>query len=720
MESAMLSAGARSLSRLSSSTRALAEQALAGEHGRAMQNADFSLDPRQAERMLPATRYAETIRLIARRAPLRYVPGERLMGSATLLEATRHMTPASEFPSTSHTTIGFERALNEGLLSYERRIRARMKRGGLDGRGQRLLEAMLTCVDAMRIWRERNLEHIRALGSELHGLDRETCEEVVRIADGVADRPPASFHEGVQALWFLWEFQRLCGNWSGIGRIDKMLGPLLRHDLRHGVVSLDGARDILAHFWVKGAEWIGAPSHGSGDAQFYQNIVLSGVDEHGTDVTNEVTYLVLDIVEQLHISDFPVAVRIGKRTPDRLLRRIAEVQRCGGGIVSIYNEDVVVPTLQRFGFPAKEARNFTNDGCWEVLVPGKTAFGYKAFDVLQILQAVLGLEENGEIPVCSDFEALYARFESGFARRLEKIQAEIDEIDKDPARPVKRGAPAKAPAVLLSIFVDDCIERARGYKDGGPVYRVAAPHAGGLPDTANSLLMIKRLVYDERRFAMSELVQLLRSNWCGAEALRKEIMTRYELYGNDDDEADAMMTRVFDTYVELGSRVQRRKGVLRPLGISTFGREVGWRHKRMATAHGRKAGDILASNLSPTPGSDRKGPTAAIRSFCKMDFGRLPNGVPLDLKILPQSVAGEKGLMTIVALLKSFVNLRGWYLQMDVVDTAVLRDAQKHPERYANLAVRVSGWSARFTTLNSEWQELIINRTEHEVAGHGR
>ena len=263
------------------------------------------------------------------------------------------------------------------------------------------------------------------------------------------------------------------------------------------------------------------------------------------------------------------------------------------------------------------------------------------------------------------------------------------------------------------MLVEGCLEKGRGYHDLGPKYTVFAPHAGGLPDAVNSLYVMKKLVFEEKRLTFGELRRILREDWQGHETLRREIQRRFELYGNDRAEADAMMARVFDDYTEIVWGNREIAGILRPAGISTFGREANWRDLRAATPFGSRRGDVLATNLAATPGTDRHGPTALMKSHCKMDLRRVPCGVPLELKLHPTSLKGEEGLSSLVSLLKSFVSLGGFYLQVDVIDTQVLRDAQKHPDRYPNLCVRISGWSARFTTLPRDFQEIVIQRTEH-------
>jgi formate C-acetyltransferase len=420
-----------------------------------------------------------------------------------------------------------------------------------------------------------------------------------------------------------------------------------------------------------------------------------------------VTYLVLDIVEELHISDFPVAVRVSGNTPDKLWRRIAEVQRTGGGIVSIYNEDLVIRALTRFGFPLRDARSFANDGCWEVLIPGKTCFGYIPFDALQLLQEAMGTHpEHPSAREFASFEALYAAFEERFAEKIRELYS----------RQIEEEWHYGVPTPLLGLWVEGCIEKGLEYGNRGPKYTVYALHAGGLPDVANSLHAIKALVFDQGRVSYAQMRDILQKDWAGHDQLQSEAWRRVVLYGNDDAEADTMLGRVFETYVTLCERTGRADpSILRPPGISTFGREIEWRHLRAATPFGRKAGDILSSNLSPTPGSERYGPTAVIRSYAKPNFERLPNGVPLDLKLLPANLRGPAGIETIVALIKTFIDLGGWYLQLDMVDSEQLRDAQRHPERYPNLTVRVSGWSARFSTLGKEWQDMVIQRTAHEI-----
>lgn len=907
--------------RLSDVTHALAQRAQTGEHGRSMSEAAFALD----ETTLPVgasadVRYAYATKLVAENAPLRLLPGERIVGSATLREAAAHRAPVAGVSSTSHTTLGFDRILKSGYQGLRQQIDERLARGGFEpsasasavvaegrsgeafrtshgcaywaeakarpeystppltvecwaklhskdafnvivlnknkdsrfhwelysyagtgcfsaylpgyapaevkseriitdgqwhylamvfadarvrlyvdgeqvadaavtaagdlgdgsgnlyfggypphsigcngeidevrvsnvartvaaiptaplevdaatlglwrmGRlngdvalvdagpsanagipviakgGADLLEAMRLCLDAATIWHKRYLDALDERIAASTGDEQAAYRQVRETLERVPETPAETFREAVQSLWFAYAFQRLMGTWSGIGRIDEMLGPYLARDLGAGRITLDEAREVLAHFWVKGCEWIGAfDTRGSGDAQHYQNIVLSGVNAAGEDVTNDVTYIVLDIVEELHISDFPIAVRLNTKSPEKLLRRIAEVQRHGGGIVALYNEDIVIPGLVKFGYSLEEARRFANDGCWETIVPGKTAFSYVPFDALALLHEVLGLKDAAQpAPEYADFDSLYAAYVARLGRQVDHHNAAADGW-------VRSGPPAP----LVSLLVEDCIERGRGYYERGAHYAVLAPHAGRLANVANSLHVIQRLVFEENYLTLPEFVAILRNDWADNEQLRGLVLNRFAFYGNDDDEADAMMTRVFNDYTELVARVREREGVLRPCGISTFGREIEWR-QGAASPDGHHNGEVLATNCSPSPGTDRQGPTAVIKSYCKLDFTRCPNGATVELKVHPDTVKDDRGLDAMVALMRGFVNLGGMFMHVDVVDTAMLIDAQRHPEKYPNLAVRIAGWSARFATLNKEWQDMVIGRTQQMV-----
>lgn len=659
--------------------------------------------------MTPYDKYDAMINLIACKAPLRLCPGELLCGSATLGNAINHIIPVTYkgnnvMGSVSHITCGFDRVLREGLSEYRRRINKRLSEHP-DAGQERFLRSLLNVCDAISIWHGRYLKLLKEKAdAAVTYEEKKYYTELYENLAPVPFDPPASYRQAMQALWFLFAFTRLCGNWSGIGRLDVMVGGLLERDLSSGAITEPEAREIMAHFFIKGCEWIRLDSRGTGDAQHYQNIVLAGCDEDGREAACTATRLALEVVEEFPISDYPIAVRINEDSPDWLIRKTAEVMRHGSGVAAVYNERLIIDSMTGFGYDTAEARRFANDGCWEVQVPGKTFFSYHPMDAVELFQReVLGLYDDRDADY-DTFDEMAAKFDEVLKNHMEAWHRNADGFAK--------GGP---PASVVALFEDDCIENACDYYCGGTRYAVLSPHFGGMPDVANSMYAIKKLVYEEKKLTFREFMTVLRRNWEGSEELRRYVRNRYDYYGNDNDEADLILAHIMDTFINETRKVRCRSGVLRPPGISTFGRQIDWKDSRRAHAHGFRSGEILASNLSPTPGTDRLGATAVIRSHCKTDFSRLTCGTALDIKLDPTSVTGEDGIAAVAALIRGFIALGGFFMQIDVMDNAVLLEAQRHPENYQNLSVRISGWSARFVTLNDDWQRMIIERTANNI-----
>lgn len=653
-------------------------------------------------------KYDAAIREIAEKAPIRICEGERISGAATLGGAIHHVIPATLggapiFSSISHLTVDFETVLKQGVGQIRKNTLEALEKYK-ETEKEAFLGSCLNCLDAFELWHSRYLKALAGLPEYKDNYDN---------LRRVPFAPARSFYEAVQSIWFTFAFIRLCGNWPGFGRIDRLLGDYLKNDLQSGTLTLDEAREILAHFFIKGCEWVNGQYIGSGDAQHYQNIVLAGVDEDGYEVANEVTYLVLDILEELGISDFPTTVRINKNTDDALLRRVCEVIRFGGGIVAVYNEDLILKALARDGYVEREARRFANDGCWEVQIPGKTYFCYIPFDSLQILQKWTLKSYDGSV-VFSDFESLYGQFIADLGEQMNAIfRSACDNFEHYSVPPKDWKWNEHMPCTVVSLFEEGCIAKGSSYLEGGPVYNVISPHIGGLADTVNSLYAIKRLVFEDKRVSFAELMEILRGNWEGCEPLRQYVLNRYVYYGNDSDEVDMIAVRLLSDFADLCKSLDGRCGYRFPAGVSTFGRQLEWSPARLASPHGRKVGEVLAANCSPTPSTDKEGATAMIRSYCKADLSKLATGAALDLKLLPSSVCGEDGLQSLMALIRGFVELGGFFMQPDVVDAELLREAQEHPEDYQTLSVRVSGWNARFVTLNKEWQDMVIEQNEH-------
>ena len=651
-------------------------------------------------------KYDLAIKKIAEEAPIRICEGEKISGAATLGRAIHHLIPVTYngthlFRSTSHLTVDFETVLKEGVNAIK--AKAEVALAQYKGTEKEVFsQSCISCLESFEIWHGRYLAALQEKPEY-----KANYENLKRVPF----EPATNFYEAVQSLWFTFAFIRLCGNWPGIGRIDWLLGDYLKKDLANGTLTPDEAREILAHFFIKGCEWVNGKIIGSGDAQHYQNLLLAGIDENGNEVTNEVTYLVLDILEELGISDFPTTVRINKNTDENLLRRVAEVMRYGGGILAVYNEDLVIDAFVKHGYDEREARKFANDGCWEVQIPGKTFFTYHPFDSLQILQKRTLREYNEELSFAS-FDELYQQYAQDLHAAVEEICLSMKQRFVETS--TKEWVwPHLTPCTVVSLFEQGCVEKGCSYYEGGPVYNVYSPHIGGLSDTVNSLYAIKKLVYDEKKVTLSQLLIILKNNWEGEEALRQYVLNKYTYYGNDNDEVDKIAAQLLSDFADACVSFNGECGYSFPAGVSTFGRQLEWSPKRLASPHGRKHGEVLAANASPTPGTDKEGATAIIRSYCKADLSKLATGAALDIKLLPSSVEGEDGLQALIALIRGFVSLGGFFMQPDVVDASLLREAQEHPENFGTLSVRVSGWNARFVTLNKKWQDMVIEQNEH-------
>ncbi len=659
-------------------------------------------------RLSPQKKYDAAIRAIAENSPIRICKDEKISCAATLGDAINHWVPIRiddehVFLGISHLTIGFSKVLTMGISGIKEN--AQNKLNECNDERCEFLESCISVIDSFEIWIKR---YINAL------QNAEGYEENAKNLSKVPFSPPETFYEALQSIWAVFAFCRLCGNWPGIGRIDLLLGDYLKNDLDRGVLTISEARELLAHFFIKGCEWVAGGNYVSGDAQHYQNIVLGGCDEFGNDVTNEVTYLVLDIVEELGISDFPISVRTSKNTPEKLLKRVAEVMRYGNGVVAIYNEEIVIKALQNNGYTLEEARGFANDGCWEVMLPGRTYFGYTPFDALALLQYKT-LDYYSDKIEYTSFRDLYNQYISDLKDQVTSIHNERVEKQKNKPDVVYEWNES-VPCTVISLFEDNCIEKGLSYTNGGTEYTVFSPHIGGLADVANSLYAIKKLVWDDNKISFSELMKALRENWENAEELRHHALSQYLYYGNDNDEVDGIVRSILSDFSDICCKLEKSGDFKFPAGVSTFGRQIDWAKYRYALPSGQKAASVLANNMAPTPATALQGATAIINSYCKAELSRVPNGAALDIRLLPADVKGKDGIVALCGLIRGFCELGGFFMQIDVADASILRDAQKNPENYPALAVRIAGWNARFVTLAKEWQDMVINNIEKDRA----
>lgn len=689
--------------RLKEETRQFAYDSLNHKYGKDTRKTPaVSLDTMPGiEEMSRIQKYDIAISEICKNAPIRIADGEMLSGSATLGNAIDHVVPATYKGenierSVSHLTVDFETVLKIGMIGISKKIDERFSDPELTDEQKAFLMSAKNTVESFKLWHKRYLDELK---------DREEYKDNYQNLLNVPMNPANSFYEAVQTIWFCFAFLRLTGNWPGIGRLDVLLGDYLKKDLESGKITIKKAREILAHFFIKGCEWITGDDTRSGDAQHYQNIVLAGIDENGNEVANEVTYLVLDILEELNIGDFPTTVRLNRNSPEKLLRRIAEVMKHGGGVLAIYNEEVVIDAMTNVGYSLSEARRFANDGCWEMQVPGKTNFIYAAMDALSVL-LIDTLNLNGTPNHFDSIEELKETFFEKLKIRQDVLYDLLFNSDGSPKKD-------ECPATTVSLFEEGCIKNAADYNMAGTTYFVRGSHLGLIADVGNSLRAIDKLCFIDKIMSFDSFMEILKNNWEGEEALRQYVLNEISYYGNDDDEADSYTKEIADRFADMIFEYKTQKNSFFVPGISTFGRQIEWSENHTATPHGYKKGAVLAPNMSATPGSDVSGATALIKSYCKIDLRKQTSGAALDLKLLPNSVKGEEGTDALVSLMKGFVLLGGCFIQPDIVDNSVLLDAQKHPENYASLSIRVSGWNARFVTLSKSWQDMCIEKTTH-------
>jgi formate C-acetyltransferase len=552
--------------------------------------------------------------------------------------------------------------------------------------------------------------------------------ELVRIAEvcrRVPAEAPRDFHEALQAYWFchLGVVTELNG-WDAFspGHLDQHLAPFYERGLAEGSLTVEEARELLEALFIKfnnhpAPPKVGVTAAESGTYTDFANINLGGMLEDGSDGSNDVTWLLLDVIEELHLLQPSTNLQLASVTPDRVLARTLEVVRRGYGFPSLFNADMVVEEQLRVGKTVKDARAGGCSGCVETSAFGKESCvltGY--FNLPKVLELALhdGFDPRsgqqllaaGELDAAhvSDFESLFAAFEKRLTTVLQ-TKLEGNAI-------IERTYAEQMPAPFLSVLVDDCIARGRDYNAGGARYHNRYVQMVGIGTITDSLSAIRTAVFEEKRIALDELVRLLDRDFEGAEAFRQRLRNRVPRWGNDDDRADELMARVFGLAVkQLDGRKSETGGRYRVQMLPTtchvyFGSVTG------ATPDGRRAGRPLSEGISPVQGADRFGPTAMLRSAAKMDH-RLTGGTLLNMKLTPALIEGDEGLEDIAHLVRSYFRLGGHHIQFNVVEADTLRSAREDPDQWRDLIVRVAGYSDYFCDLSPALQEEIIERTEH-------
>jgi len=588
------------------------------------------------------------------------------------------------------------------------------------------LKAMRIAAEALIIFARRHAEKARALAkSEKKKARKRELETIAEICDRVPAHAPRNFWEALQSYWFvhlgvITEYN----TWDSFnpGRLDQHLWPFYAQGLKDGSLSKDFARELLECFWVKfnnqpAPPKVGVTAEESGTYTDFALINLGGLKADGTDGVNELSYLLLDVIEEMRILQPSSMVQISSKGPDSFLWRALRIVKTGFGQPSIFNTDTIVKELVRQGKAVEDARNGGASGCVESGAFGKenyTLTGY--FNMPKVLEITL---HNGRDPGTGKIIGLktgdpakFKTYDDFFAAFKTQLRNFVD-IKIAGNAIIERLWATVLPAPFLSILIDDCIAKGKDYHAGGARYNTNYIQGVGLGSMTDILTSIKYNVFDTKTVTMKALLEALGKNYEGHETLRQRFLNKTPKYGNDDDYADDVMKSVFEAYFEAIDNRPNTKGGKHRINLLPTTVHVYFGKVTGATADGRKAAEPLSEGVSPVQGSDRKGPTGVLKSAGKIDHVRT-GGTLLNQKFTPQLLADDEGIRNLGHLVRSYFKLDGHHVQFNVVTADTLREAQEHPEKYRDLIVRVAGYSDYFVDCGAELQNEIIKRTEHQ------
>jgi trans-4-hydroxy-L-proline dehydratase len=602
-------------------------------------------------------------------------------------------------------------------LDYERDPDA------LDRREQ--LAAMDIACDALIVFAERHAASAERMATTTADPTRRAeLERIAAVCRRVPAHPPRDLHEALQHYWFchLGVITELNG-WDSFcpGHLDQHLLPFYRRGLADGTLTEAAARELVECFFVKfnnhpAPPKVGVTAAESGTWTDFANINLGGLLADGADGANEVTHLLLDVIDEMHLLQPSSNLQVSRKTPGAVLAHALEVIRNGWGFPSLFNADAVVSEQLRQGKTLEDARAGGCSGCVEVGAFGKEAYiltGY--FNLVKVLELALhdGVDPRtgarlgpatGDAAGFASFDELFAAFETQL-RHLVDVKLRGNQL-------IERLYATAMPAPFLSLLTDDCVARGRDYNAGGARYNNSFIQAVGIGTNTDALAAIRRLVFEDRTLTLGALREALAADFAGHDVLRARLVNRMPKYGNDDDAADEIMVRVFRAaFAAIDGRPNTKGGAYRLEMLPTtchvyFGSVCG------ASADGRRAGMPLSEGISPVQGADRRGPTAVFASAAKMDHLKT-GGTLLNMKLSPDLLAGDEGIGRLASLVRTYFKADGHHVQFNVVTAETLRAAQADPETHRGLIVRVAGYSDYFCDLAPALQEEIIARTEH-------
>jgi formate C-acetyltransferase len=628
-----------------------------------------------------------------------------------------------------HTVLD-DKIYKMGMLDFKKKIEDEIDNLDFFNDSQALskreeLKAMLISTDALVNYAKRYSEKLFGLASTENNKERkDELETMAGICERVPANAPKTFWEALQYYWFvhLGVITEL-NTWDSFnpGRLDQHIYPFYKRDIESGLLTKEKARELLQSFWIKFNNQPAPPKVGitAKESNTYTDfclINLGGVKENGDDAVNELTYILLDVIEEMRLLQPSSMIQVSKKNPDKFIKRALQIIKTGYGQPSIFNTDAIIQEMLRHGKSIEDARNGGASGCVETGAFGKESYiltGY--FNLVKVLEVTLnnGVDPNTnkQIGIATSDPASFKSYEELFDAYKKQLNHLID-IKIKGNLIIERLYAQYLPAPFMSVLIDDCITNGKDYNDGGARYNTSYIQGVGIGTLTDSLTSIKYNVYDEKKFTMNKMMKALQNNYEGSEQIRDALLNSTPKYGNDNDYADAILKDIFEAFFEsVDGRPNTKGGYFRINLLPTtshvyFGSKIG------ATPDGRYAELPVSEGISPVQGADVNGPTSVLKSAAKIDHLRT-GGTLLNQKFTPQIFDDEDSIDKIVLLIRAYFKMDGHHIQFNVIDADTLREAQEHPENYKDLIVRVAGYSDYFVDLTPELQEEIIRRTEH-------
>lgn len=592
---------------------------------------------------------------------------------------------------------------------------------------QQELEAMAISCDAAILFAERHAELAEKMAAKETNPQRKAeLEKIADVCHWVPAHAPRDLWEAIQMYWFvhLGTVTELNG-WDSMnpGHIDQHLYPFYKKGIEEGTLTRDKAKELISCLWIKFNNQPAPPKVGvtaleSGTYNDFTNINIGGVDKNGKSATNDISYMILEVQEELHELQPGLSIHIAENTPDDFLMAGLKVIRQGHGYPSVFNPDTYVKEMTRAGKTLEDAREGGCSGCIEVGAFGKEAYlltGY--LNTPKILEITLN---NGYDPIAKKQLGL----KTGNPRTFTSFQQLYDawhqqmvyfvNLKLSVNNYIERMFSLYAPATFLSLYIDDCIEKGKDYYSGGARYNTTYIQCTGLGTITDCFTTIKKHVFEDHRYTMDQILAACDKNFEGEEQMRQYIRNHTPFFGNDDEYADSIAVKVYNDLVDaIEGRPNTRGGQTHLNMLSTtchnyFGSVCG------ATPNGRFAHFAISDGTSPAHGSDSHGPTAVIKSLGKLDQTK-SGGTLLNVRFTPALFKRDEDIRKCASLVRTYFKFGGHHIQFNIVDTETLRDAQKHPDQYKDLLVRVAGYSDYFNDMTEQLQNEIIARTENNA-----